>query len=55
MRAPGYPADSWGDGVLNSFYNRISQAIATWNNQLDAQGYVLPTEIARKADNCERE
>lgn len=50
VRAPGYPADGWGDGVLNSFRNRITQAIATWNAALDGAGYILPAEISRMAD-----
>lgn len=55
VRASGYPADGWGDGVLNSFNNRINQAIQTWDNALAQAGYTWPVEIARTADNASSE
>ena len=51
VRASGYPSDAWRDGVLNSFNNRINDAIATWDWALSTEGYTLPTDIARMADN----
>ena len=47
-----YPPDSLRDGVLNSFNNRINQAIATWNAALNNAGYVVPTDVLRMTDPC---
>lgn len=42
VRAPGFPGDGWGDGVKNSFSDRINSAVNDWNSALNTAGYVVP-------------
>lgn len=50
VRASGYPGDGWGDGVKNSFSDRITSAVNDWNSALDRAGYVVPSTLFRIAD-----
>ncbi|HET7685910.1 MAG TPA: hypothetical protein VF062_00975 [Candidatus Limnocylindrales bacterium] len=52
LRAHSYPGDGWGDGVKNSFNDRITAAINRMDGYLSQAGYVIPYAFYRIPDGA---